>query len=191
MFRSRTISIATALVASLAFLSVGIGAASATPSHWQTEHDEYGPFVLEDFCGVTDLTVEAHGVADGRSRWTTHGPHGMGYLYDRLHFIDTYTNVETGAFVTYDGRSKNDDLRVTSNGDGTLTVLVRVTPHSTMYGEDGQVLGRRIGQFRFEVLYNDGGTPYDRDDDEELERQTVKSVGQTFDFCATLTEAIG
>ena len=77
------------------------------------------------------------------------------------------------------------DLRVTDNGDGTLTILILSTGNAVLYGENGKVIARNSGQVRFEILIDHGGTPTDPSDDEFLEFLGVvkDSTGRSDDFC--------
>lgn len=93
------------------------------------------------------------------------------------------TSVETTLFK---------DLKVTDNGNGTLTVLVLATGNLVTYDQSGKAIARNPGQVRFEVLIGDGGTPQDPSDDEFLEfHGNVKgSTGRNDDFCAAAVPAL-
>ncbi|MGH3506911.1 MAG: hypothetical protein ACRDO2_06870 [Nocardioidaceae bacterium] len=131
-------------------------------------------------------------MADARFRTITHGPDGLPYYVESAQFVDTWTNVDTGEFVT-DVRSYRDPaLRVTDNGDGTLTILVKGTGHHVMYDQDGQPIARFAGQRSFELLFDHAGTPTDPDDDELLAfLGVIKSVGHDDGFWDALVQAIG
>ncbi len=190
--RSRVLTLAAALLAGLTAPLLGIGSASAAPSMWETVHEEYGPEVSEDFCGVAGLTVEQYVVLDGRVRSTTQGPDGLSYYSQHIVYTDTWTNLATGESVTVVTSSSGGDLRVTDNGDGTLTILVQDTFTSLMYDEAGQLISRSTGLFRYAYLVDHAGTPTDPDDDEFLDALGgVKRAGLTADFCDTLVQAIG
>ena len=77
------------------------------------------------------------------------------------------------------------DLRVTDNGDGTLTILILATGNTVHYGEDGKAIAWNPGQQRIEILVDHGGTPTDPSDDEFLEFLGVvkESTGRSDDFC--------
>jgi hypothetical protein len=60
--------------------------------------------------------------------------------------------VATGEHVTRVERVLDEDLRVTDNGDGTLTVLVLATGNSTVYDESGKAIARNPGQVRYALL---------------------------------------
>ena len=98
-----------------------------------------------------------------------------------------YTNRANGKTVTLTTRVVNKDLRVTDNGDGTLTILVLATGNDVLYGPDGKAIGRNPGQIRFEILIDHAGTPADPSDDVFLaDLGVVKgSTGRSDDFCET------
>jgi hypothetical protein len=191
--RFNALRVSVAVLASMAICSVGVIApVSAAPSKWETDHTEYGD-LSEDFCGVSGLTVQLEGVADGRFRATEHGSDGVAYYFDFEDVTETYTNVATGDFVTVIYSFRNVDLHVTDNGDGTQTILVQGSGNFYYYNEDGQLIGHDAGLSRFEVLFDDAGTPTDRSDDVFLDfLGFVKDVGTPGgDFCATVVQAIG
>jgi hypothetical protein len=87
----------------------------------------------------------------------------------------------------------NKDLKVTDNGDGTLTILALSTGNVVLYGEDGKAIARNPGQVRFEVLIEHGGTPSDPSDDEliSISPPIKGSTGRNDDICAAVTMALG
>jgi hypothetical protein len=100
----------------------------------------------------------------------------------------TFTNVFTQV---------NKDLKVTDNGDGTLTIPGMGAGMSKYLGPDG-FLFLDAGQFRFEVLIDHGGTPTDPSDDEEIEGTfrvvrdlTGRNDTEGCDFCDDIHEFIG
>jgi hypothetical protein len=83
------------------------------------------------------------------------------------------------------------DLRVTDNGDGTLTVLIMATGNGVLYGEDGKAIARNPGQIRLELFVDHGGTPNDPSDDVVLSEDLVKgSTGRSDDFCEAAIPAL-
>ncbi len=83
------------------------------------------------------------------------------------------------------------DLRVTDNGDGTLTILILSTGNAVIYNSNGKAIGRNPGQVRFELLVDHGGTPSDPSDDTEISFEQVKgSTGRTDDFCEVVVPAL-
>jgi hypothetical protein len=168
-----------------------LGAASAAPSKWEPFHEEYGPDVSRNFCGVSGLMVEQRVVVDGRSSTTPRGADRLPYYREHVRVTDTWTNVRTGESVTVETAYRGGAHRVTNNGDGTLTVVVQNTNNTFYYDADGDVIGHDAGLFRFELLFDHGGTPDDPSDDEVLAFVGVhKNVGRNDDFCTTLVEAL-
>jgi hypothetical protein len=129
--------------------------------------------------------VEFGFVVDGRVHAVPQGRDGLAYF--GAHFVRTEvaTNVVTGASVTAVYTVTDKDLRVTDNGDGTLTILILMTGNAVLYGEDGKAIARNPGQVRVEILIDHGGTPPDPSDDAFLEFLGVvkESTGRTDDFC--------
>jgi hypothetical protein len=122
-----------------------------------------------------------------------HGPDGLAYFHANVKITNVYTNLANGNTVTEVGNAVDKDLRVTDNGDGTLTILVMTTGNIAVFGPDGKALARNPGQVRFEFMVDDhGGTPTDPSDDEFLEDLgLVKgSTGRTDDFCAAVVPVL-
>src|SRR6266508_3801975 len=131
-------------------------------------------------------------VLDGRVHAVPHGPDGLPYF--GVHFVrtDVFTNLANDKSVTGVVNEIDKDLRVTDNGDGTLTILVLATGNFVLYGEDGKAIARNPGQIRFEILIDHGGTPTDPSDDEFLAFLGVVkgSTGRSDDFCAAAVPAL-
>ena len=188
---ARTFGLAAglAMVGSMALA----GGASAKPLDHGEFHDE-GTFIEEDFCDVPGLRVQQDNVADIRALLNPHGPDGLVYFHANIHVTTVYTNLANGNTVIEIGQAVDKDLRVTDNGDGTLTILVLTTGNIAVYGPDGKApdskaLARNPGQVRFAFDVDDGGTPTDPFDDEEIDgsfRMVKESTGRTDDFCAAV-----
>jgi hypothetical protein len=146
---------------------------------------------IEDFCG-TDLVVESHLVVDGTTTIRPRGREGLIYFANRLRITETFTNVDDeDKFVVSTVNLIDKDLRVTNNGDGTLTILILSTGNAVIYNSDGKAIGRNPGQVRFELVVDHGGTPSDPSDDTELSFEQVKgSTGRTDDFCEVTVPAL-
>jgi hypothetical protein len=186
---ARTFGLAAglAMVGSMALA----GGASAQPIEHTEFHDEF-TVIADDFCEVPDLTVQIDFVADGRFLFNPHGPDGLAYGHVNVRLTAVYTNVANGNTVTEVGNVVDKDLRVTDNGDGTLTILILATGNSVFYGPDGTAIGRNPGQTRREILIDHGGTPTDPSDDVFLEDLGVVkgSTGRTDDFCETIVTGL-
>ena len=183
-----------ALVAAVLAVSFTTSVALAAPLdkvHFQDVTSE----VVEDFCG--DLTVRIDEDIRGAFLFNPHGPDGLAYASERVSGIQVITNLANDKTFTQTFSVLTKDLKVTDNGDGTLTILVMATGSSKVYGPDAKLLFNDPGQIRFEVLIDHGGTPTDSSDDEFLEflGQVTGSTGrndlQDRDFCADIHEFIG
>ncbi len=164
--------------------------ASAKPIEHTDFHDEFTQ-TIDNFCEVSGLTVQIDSVIDGRFLLNPHGPDGLAYAHTNARFTDVLTNVANQNTVTEVGRYVNKDIRVTDNGDGTLTILFLETGSVAVYGPDGKAISREPGQERVELVVDHGGTPTDPFDDEILEDRLVKGpTGRTDDFCAALVPVL-
>jgi hypothetical protein len=167
------------------------GHASAKVLERETFHNEFSERI-RNFCDMSGLTVRRDNIVDGRYAIRTHGSDQLAYFQSHLRVHVTYTNVATNQSVTEIVTVMEKDLRVTNNGDGTLTILVLATGNAVVYDENGKAIARNPGQIRYEILIDHGGTPSDPSDDEFLEFLGVvkESTGRTDDFCAAVVPAI-
>ena len=180
---ARTFGLAAGLAAAVSMTLAG--GASAKPIEHTTFHEEFTE-TFEDFCGVHGLTVQHDNADDVHLLVNPHGPDGLIYFHFNATFTGVYTNLANGNTVTEVGNAVDKDLRVTDNGDGTLTILALSTGNVAVFGPDGKALGRNPGQVRFEFMVDHAGTPTDPTDDEFVEGSgsMVKgSTGRTDDFC--------
>jgi hypothetical protein len=178
------------LACCVAASAVLVGHASARQVFQERFHDE-GTFVLENFCGVAGLTVTDEFVFDGKFGAVQRGPNGFEYFHENVKETEVLTNLVNGKTVTLVNTAYGKDLKLTDNGDGTLTVLAMGTGNEVIYGADGKAIYRNPGQSRFELLFDHGGTPTDRSDDEFISVELVKgSTGRTDDFCAAVLPAL-
>lgn len=179
------------LAASIAVAAVFAGAAQvgAAPVEKGTYHD-VGSEVLEDLCG--DLDVLHSWDVSGSYLGAVRGVDGLVHFRDSSRGIDTFTNPDTGRSYTQAWTSNNQDMRVTDNGDGTLTILIQGSGGSRWYDGDGKLVLRDPGLVRFEILVDDGGTPSDPFDDEfieylgEVKGSTGRNDTEGRDFCEDL-----
>lgn len=184
-------SLTAAALAATAVLAAA-PAATAGPPQRDPILDEFS-VDIEDFCEVPGLDVRQDGVVTGTStRMIRGGPNGLLYFADHIRFTSTFTNLESGAFVTTRESTVTKDLHITDNGDGTLTIVVLATGNFTIFGENGKAIARNPGQVRFRIVIDHNGTPNDPDDDVELSFEVIKeSTGRSDDFCAAVVAALG
>lgn len=188
----RRVTMAGVLV--LLALAATTGPAWAKPLERVHFHDS-GSEVIEEFC--PGLTVRSDFAVDGTFLLNPHGPDGLAYGSEHVHGTDSLTNLANDKTITEVFNVTSKDLKVTDNGDGTLTILVLATGSSKWYGPDGQFLFTNPGQTRFEVLIDHGGTPTDPTDDQFLEFLGVVkgSTGRNDltdeNFCDQILSVIG
>ncbi len=189
MRHSRKLRLSALLALGVTAAAMLAAGAAAQPPFKERFHDE-GTFVEEDFCGA-GLTVDGTFVTDGSLLVVAHGPDGLAYFLEHISVTVVYTNRANGKTVTLTVVRVNKDLRVTDNGDGTLTILALATGNDVFYGPDGKAIGRNPGQIRFEILVDHGGTPTDPSDDVFLAEELVKgSTGRSDDFCEAAVPAL-
>jgi len=186
--RSKRISLAL-LALAVASAAVLAAVASAGQPLRETIHvDETAE--LENFCDVDGMTVGLHRVMDIRVQINTRGRDGFAYFMQHGTRSEVFTF--EGTSLTSSTRVNEKDLRITDNGDGTVTVLILATGNSVLYGPNGTAIARQPGQIRFELVIDDGGTPTDGSDDEVLSFEVVKgSTGRSDDFCEAALPAFG
>ncbi len=186
----RLIAVSTVVAAVAALAGVAASGAAAGQVFRATSHEQ-DSIVLSDFCDVPGLTVEQAFVIDIRVHAVPHGPQGLAYFLQHGTETDVFTNLATGKVVTGVAKVIEKDMRVTDNGDGTLTILILATGNATVYGENGKAIARNPGQTRLELVVDHGGTPNDPSDDEELALRVVRdSTGRSDDFCGAVVPAL-
>jgi hypothetical protein len=189
MRTSRTLRFSAILVLGATAAVMLAAAAGAGPPFRETIHDEF-EFVDDNFCDA-GLTVEVAVVLDIRLQAAPRGRDRLVYFLHHITETDVFTNLENGKSVRSVSRSIDKDLRVTDNGDGTLTVLILATGNAVVYGANGKAIARNPGQIRIELLIDHGGTPNDPSDDVVLSEELVKgSTGRSDDFCEAVVPAL-
>lgn len=191
MFRS-SIARVSGLVALVVAVSASVAAlAHAAPLEKSAFHDEFSD-VTADFCEASGLTVRSDFVVDGRFKVAPRGRDGLAYYVEHVRASRVDTNLANGRFVTSQSTVTDKDLKVTDNGDGTLTILALATGNDVLYGIDGEAIARNPGQVRFELLVDHNGTPTDPADDEILAFLGVvkESTGRSDDFCSAAVAAL-
>jgi hypothetical protein len=180
-----------AIVALGATAAVMLTTSAGAARDGETFHEETTE-VSDDFCGVPGLRVEDKSVLDGRVQAVPHGSDRLVYFLQRSNVSTVLTNLANGKSITGVRTSTEKTLRVTDNGDGTLTVVNISAGNFVLYGQDGKAIARDPGQVRFEYLLDDAGTPADPYDDELLaELGMVKGpTGRSDDFCAAAVPAL-
>ena len=168
----------------------GIGAAPAAArvnDHFQF-HDTSSEII--EACGLTlRFDVDIRGMLLEQSR----GRDGLVYFTETHHGTVSWTNVANGLTMTEVFNDVFKDLKVTDNGDGTLTLVQMRSGADYVKGPDGKIERMDPGTIRFDILLDNGGTPTDPSDDEVLDFRVIKQTGpnELVDFCADIHELIG
>ena len=187
MTRSRRVG--AILGCCLAASAVLVGPAWASRIFHETYHDA-GSVEIENFCGYAGLTVRKDFVIDGKVRAVSRERDGFAYFVEQIRETELVTNLANGKTVTHVWTGNTKDLKVTDNGDGTLTILGLGGGNDVLYGSDGKAIARDPGQIKFEVVVDDGGTPADPFDDEVIDGSFIRETGRTDDFCAATPAAL-
>lgn len=168
------------------------GIAQARPLE-QDHFRESTSEVVQNFCG---LTVRIDTEVRGTFLVNAHGPDGLAHFSERLHSTESFTNLANDSTFTAISNVLSKDLKVTDNGDGTLTILVLATGSFKVY-VNGEFVLSDPGQVRFEILVDHAGTPADPTDDTFLEflglvkGSTGRNDLEGRDFCTDIQEFIG
>jgi len=174
----------------IAAATLTVTAALATPA--QAKPFEQLRFVddppaelVDDFCGDLQVLVDLRdqGVLVGRST----GPDRTLRYTQSHHGEITFTNVATGLAFRIGWNYLNQDLRVTVNNDGTISILNQIPGPETIYGPDGKRLSTSGGTIRYLTVLDYHGTLGDPSDDTFVSETVVSSNGgpaqPDFDFC--------
>jgi hypothetical protein len=107
----------------------------------------------------------------------------------------TIINLATGISFSVDWNYLNQDVRVTDNGDGTLSVLHQIPGPERWFGPDGNLLFTSGGTMRLEAVFDHAGTPSDPSDDTFISEEFVSEAGgrpqPNFDLCAAFRTLTG
>jgi hypothetical protein len=156
--------------------------ASAQPIREETVSQQTE--IVNNFCDVAGLTVQRDSTINSRVLINTPGRDGLPHTLEHLRITTVNTNLANGDTTTLVETLTQKELRVTDNGDGTLTLIVFVTGTSVLLDSEGKVIARDSGPTRVEVLFDHGGTPNDRSDDIFINDVIVRDSGLSEDFCA-------
>ncbi len=183
MPRSRFIAVAA--IGASAWLAAGPALAQKVTS--ETFHDE-GSFTNNNFCDVRGLVVDGHFTVDGRFLGRLQGRDSVFYGMENTRVVTVYTRRATGQTATdIQPRTTSKDLRITNNGDGTLTIVQLLTGGDRTYGDAGKLIAKNSGQVRFKIVVDYNDTLSNPDDDTELSSEMIfGSTGTNDDFCAAV-----
>ena len=183
--------VSTSVLTAAALVS-SIAPASAEKIDGGAFHDE-GSFTDEAFCGVDGLVVDGQFTADGRFLGRLQGQSLFPYFMDNTRFVVEWTNRATGQHATVvQPRTTTKDLKITDNGDGTITIITLLTGAGLLYGDDGRLIAKNDGQVRIKLVVDYNGTPSDPSDDINLSDELIfGSTGTNDDFCVAILDDWG
>jgi hypothetical protein len=117
------------------------------------------------------------------------------YYRESVHGTVVTTNLDTGGTFTNVFTVNSRDHTIVDNGDGTITITTFQSGGSRFYDQNGKLVLKDPGQFRFAIDIDYNGTPGDPSDDVEVPgsfRVVRPSTGNSDlsgrDFCADLVE---
>ena len=95
------------------------------------------------------------------------------------HGGSTHTNLATRRAFTFVWNYLEQEIKVTDNGDGTVSVLSQLPGPETIYGPDGQLVSTNGGTMRLLTILDLAGTPLDPTDDQSVSQTLVSANGGT------------
>jgi hypothetical protein len=183
MTRHRTLSTLLGTVALTTGLVIALAApASARIVDGERYHDEFSG-TNDNFCD-TGMAVDFEVTIDGRFQVNSRGPGGPDYFLSKDTVVVVYTDQATGQHATdIQPNTINKDLKLTDNGDGTITIIALLTGGNRILGDSGHLIAKNSGQVRFEIVY-------DYVNDVDISNELIfGSTGTNDDFCeAVLTD---
>lgn len=181
MFIKRFI-VAIVFVAGALFASTGT--ANAAPLEHGFGEDSW----FDEFDCNGLITLQSAGSEQWHYLLNQRGPNGLMYDQVNVSGTNTFTNPDTGKTFTATWRGLGKELKVTDNGDGTVTIRVISAGPVKYYGPDGQRMFIDTGYFEAERVY-------DYVNDVEISWTFVRSVGRFDtagrDFCMDMAEFLG
>ncbi len=184
--RLRTLAAIGGVVAVLA-TSLGAAPATAAPLDKGRFHD-----VLDETFDCNGTRTHQGGDVFGSFTYVKRG-RGLAYYRESVRGTVVFTNVATGGTYSNNFTANSRDLKITDNGDGTLTILSQGSGMSRWFDKNGTFVLSDSGMFRFSVVINLNGTPDNPDDDFEVDGSFVLITPRTGradtadrDFCADL-----
>jgi hypothetical protein len=156
MKRLLTVVLASGLVL------LGAPASSAKPLEHVRFQESFSE-VEPGFCGLARVRVQ--GSTQVHLLAVQHGRERLAYYHENVRGSFSYTNLATGKTMSETFTFVGKDLKVTNNGDGTLTIVALGTGVHKVYA-NGKLFLIDSGQTRFAFVVDHAGTPSDPSDDE-------------------------
>ena len=157
----------------------GAGRVEAQPFEHFSFQDQ-GSMIV-DWCGEdvpfrNEFSIS--GVVTARST----GRDGAVRYTQTQHGVSVWTNLATGRSITIKwNENAGQDLRVTDNGDGTLSTLYQLSGTVKIYGPDNKLVLNAPGNLRALAIVDYGGTLNDPSDDTLISNTLVSYRGPEVD----------
>jgi len=163
-----------------ALVLFGLSAAAAAAQPLENAHfTGTGVHVEQDIgeCLWVPFPIEHESRYNARFQLFRRGADGLLHSSFRYSSIDTVTNLDTGISLRSTTVQGERDVRVTDNGDGTLSIVVLLVGTTTYHAPDGALIGVDATKSTLELLVDHAGTPADWDDDVVLSETLSDPVG--------------
>jgi len=183
-----------------AFLTIGVavaGLVAGTPASAAPLDKGHFHDVFTESFDCDGTPVDHVSEVDVNFVFNQRGSSAFPYYRESVRGTDTFTNLDTGGTYTNDFTANSKDQTIVDNGDGTITITVFAAGGSRWLDQNGRLVLKDPGEFRFAFDIDYNGTPGNPDDDQEVadsfrvvrDSTGVNIVGR--DFCADLREFTG
>ncbi|HEU0041107.1 MAG TPA: hypothetical protein VFQ15_02035 [Jiangellaceae bacterium] len=191
-FTRTFLAAATGVAASAVLVGGAVAGPPLVNDHFEIDDSHIEQEEHEGFCPDLPFLVLFEAQGQGSTLAVHHGD-GLAYFGLHVRLSATYTNLDTGRFLSQSLVANSNDLTITDNGDGTITITAQDRVHSTWYDDAGNKLFSDSGMSRFQFIVDTAGTPGNPDDDVFVEDLgLIKQAGHFEtdgrDFCADLVE---
>ena len=181
------------LIAGLAITGSVLATTPATAKPIDKGH--FNDVFTSDVYNCDGTQAQDSGHVSGNFVFNQRGSSAFPYYRESVHGSVATTNLDTGGTYTNVFTANGRDHKIVNNGDGTITITTFASGGSRFYDQNGKLVLKDPGQFRFAVDIDFNGTPGDPSDDVEVPdsfRVVRPSTGHSDfsqrDFCADLVE---
>ena len=171
--------LAVACATALAAAGLAPSAAAAGSPVIQNVHFNFTYTHIEQEIGEcldVPFLIRHDGRSNARLQTRTRGTDGPEYFSIRYNTGDVYTNVDTGESFTGTTSVREADLRVTENGDGTITAVATTRAITKFHDPSGALIGIDAGRITSTYLI-DLMDPVDPEDDVVLAQEHSEPSG--------------
>ena len=181
------------LIAGLAITGSVLATTPATAKPIDKGH--FHDVFTSDVYDCDGTKAQDSGDVSGNFVFNQRGSSAFPYYRESVRGTIVTTNLENDGTYTNVFTANGRDHKIVNNGDGTITITTFASGGSRFYDQNGKLVLKDPGQFRFAVDIDFNGTPGDPSDDVEVPdsfRVVRDSTGRNDlegrDFCADLVE---